>query len=202
MSKYKYALWMVILAIAIISVITYIIYNINKINVLGKVQANVQVNTEKIDYSKTDNKDTINEIISTNTTETTKISPNAIIIFNKYYKSCKHTIIERESITEDMVNLNQTEFKKLYSDWEIEKFSSTEITLYKEYDGECGEHYLVKENNGYISIYKVLSNNDLQLIEDTQISTNCLPDMDVKGLKEGVSLVGKDELNAYIENFE
>lgn len=101
-----------------------------------------------------------------------------------------------------MVNLTVEEFMDLYSDWTLKSFTSDEIILYKEIDDECGEHYVVKTLDGNIAIYKINNENNLDLIEKTEISIKYLPQIDVENLERGVSLVGKEELNAYIENFE
>lgn len=202
MGKYKYAIWITIISAIIIGVMTFIIYNLNKTAPSKESkEQNIQVNQMNMQYLNT-NQQEKNETIKTSSIEETKISPNAIIIFNKYYKECQHTITKREDITNDMVNLTKSEFQKLYSDWKITSFENNKIELYKEFDGECGEHYLVKENNGYISIYKTDLSGNITLIKNTEISTNCLPDVDIEKLKSGVSLIGKEELNSYLENFE
>ena len=41
-----------------------------------------------------------------------------------------------------LVNKTQEDLKEKYEDWNIEKFSDTEIILSKEEEGECGEHYI------------------------------------------------------------
>lgn len=201
MNRYKY----VIITIAIISVIVagavLIIYNIRKADTQkGEEILGNSVNNERV-YAKV-NENVTNTIIETNSKNGEKISPNAIIIFNKYYKKCRHLIKTRENVSEEMVNINEEEFQKLYSDWEIKQFNNDEIILYKEFEGECGEHYVLKENNGFISIYRIESNGDLVLIEKTEIATQYLPQVDLDKLKEGITLTGKEELNSYIEDFE
>lgn len=201
MDKYKY----VIITIAIISVIVagavLIIYNIRKADTQkGAETLENSVNNERV-YAKV-NENIAKTIIETNSKNGEKISPNAIIIFNKYYKKCGHLIKTRENVSEEMVNINEEEFQELYSDWEIKQFNKDEIILYKEFEGECGEHYLLKENNGFISIYRIESNGDIVLIEETEISTQYLPQVDLDKLKEGITLTGKEELNSYIEDFE
>ena len=199
MRKYKYALILVIASIVVIGLTTIVLFNIKKSDTQKGSQIAVNtVNNENKIFSVGNEE----KVVITNSNGEEKISPNAIIIFNKYYKQCNHTIIDRENITNEMVNLTQEEFKNLYSDWQIKSFASNQITLYKEFEGECGEHYVVKAENGSIVIYKITSNDELELIEDTEISTQYLPQIDLDNLNQGVTLVGKEELNAYIENFE
>lgn len=202
MSKKRYSILIILLTIIIVVLTTVIIYNIEKVNAIKESKVKAELQNVSISNSNQEKIKNNEEVIKTNNAQEVKISPNALITFNKYYKSCKHTIISREDVNTNMVNLTKEEFEKLYSDWKITKFTSTDIELYKEFEGECNEHYIVKEEDGVIAIYKQKSNNEMELIEKTEISTNCLPQMDLNQLKEGVKLVGQEELNGYLENFE
>lgn len=197
MKKYYYAIMVGIAVIIIVLLTTVVLFNIRKANVK---YGNQTLENTAVEEDKAIEKIN-NEVVHTNSWEE-KISPNAIIIFNKYYKKCDHTSVTRENVTKEMVNLTVDEFMNLYSDWTLKSFNSDEIILYKEIDDECGEHYVVKILDDNIAIYKINNENDLELIEKTEISIKYLPQIDVEDLERGVSLVGKEELNAYIENFE
>lgn len=196
MKKYYYAIIVGIAVIIIVLLATVVLFNIRK--------ANVKYGNQTLENTPVEENNTIernNEVVRTNSWSE-KISPNAIIIFNKYYKKCDHTSVTRENVTNEMVNLTVEEFMDLYSDWTLKSFTSDEVILYKEIDDECGEHYVVKTLDNNIAIYKINNENKLDLIEKTEISIKYLPQIDVENLERGVSLVGKEELNAYIENFE
>ena len=79
-----------------------------------------------------------------------KVSPNASIILKKHYKNCGHTTKDYAAVPEELVNKTEEEVKNIYSDWRLQGFSPNEIVLYKEVDGICNEHYLVKEIDGVI----------------------------------------------------
>lgn len=146
------------------------------------------------------------EIISDNITLTNsqeiKISPNAIIVFSKFYSGCGHTVKSKEKVSINMVNMLESEFCNLYSDWKINKFTSDKIELSKNFDGNCDEHFLVKSNNEYIEIYSIHDDNSLELYKKTDIAVKYLTDDDIAELKEGITIYGKNNLNAYIESFE
>ena len=96
----------------------------------------------------------------------------------------------------------EEEIQKQYSDYEIQNFSSNEITLYQERDGSCGEHYLVKDNEGVITIYKILEDGSLEEEEKTQITTEYLPETDKINMETGIKVNGKQDLNRLLEDFE
>ena len=131
-----------------------------------------------------------------------KISPNCLITLKKFYKSCRHSLNEYKTISQELVNKTQNELQDIYKDWKIEKYSSTEIVLYREYEGECGEHYILREHNGRIAIYKKDENNKEILFEQTEIATDYLTEADKIEIKNGIHINGKESLNQLIEDFE
>lgn len=143
---------------------------------------------------------------TTNTVETSatdaNISPNAIIIKKTYYEACDHLIRETSDIPEKLVNKTEEDVEKMYSDWKIEEFSPTQIILYKSENGNCGEHYFVQDHNGVIGIYITDEYGIKTLQEDTEISTQYLPEEDVSDLKAGIEIIGKTNLTEFLEDYE
>lgn len=132
----------------------------------------------------------------------TKVSPNAKLIIKKYYKECGHNTEEIKNVTNDMVNKNKKEVELLYPDYNIEKFLNNEIVLKKEEEGQCDEHYIIRDENNNIVIYKVLNDGAEEVYQNTGISTEYLPETDRINLKSGVKVFGIENLNSIIEDFE
>ncbi len=160
--------------------------------------------SEKIEDDCTKEYEELNEssnILETNSNEE-KISPNCLITLKRHYDKCGHTTKEYIDISDDLVNKTKEDIKDKYPTWEIEKFSSGEIILYKECSGECDEHYILKENEGKINIYKINENQQEELYETTEISVDYLTEEDKKNIKDGIKVNGKENLNQLIEDFE
>lgn len=141
------------------------------------------------------------ETEETNATEE-KVSPNANLVLKKRYEDCGHTTKEIVEIPPEMVNKTQEEIEKEYPEFQLEGFSAHEVILLKEEKGYCKEHYMVKEKEGKLAIYTLDEKETPTLKEETEIATEYLPEEDLKMLKEGVKLYGKEQLNSYIEDFE
>ena len=131
-----------------------------------------------------------------------KVSPNAVIVKKIYYKACDHLIRKVEDIDDELVNKQEDDVKTKYSDWELENFSPNQITLYKTSNGNCGEHYFVQEHNGVIGIYNTDEYGVKTLKEDTEISTQYLPESDLQNLKAGVEIIGYTKLIEFLEDYE
>ncbi len=141
------------------------------------------------------------ELVTT-ASEEEKTSPNCLFIFKTYYKKCEHIKVEREKITETMVNKTREDLETIYKNWNIVTFRNNEVLFYKEEEGSCGEHYLLKELEGKIAIYNIDEQNNLNLYEETEILTNYLPEEDINRLKQGIRVEGKDKLNQALEDYE
>ena len=153
------------------------------------------------DVKLADNANEINELVTTSLNEV-KISPNAIIKYQTKYMQCGHVVEESQNVPEYMVNLNEAETKERCSNYEIKQFNADEVILYKEEEGICKEHYILRDYNGYIAIYRLESDGKETLQEITGIVTSYLPEIDIERLNIGIRVNGKQELNQLIEDFE
>lgn len=134
--------------------------------------------------------------------EDEKISPNATVVFKTYYDKCSHTKEETETISDELVNMNKKEIVEKYAEWSIEKFSKDEIVLLKNKDEYCGEHYILKEKNGYIVVYNLDEKEEEKLYMTTSIPIEYLPQTDKHALSKGLYVYGNQELNEMLQDFE
>ena len=191
---------LIVVIIAIGVVLGIFIYNNNQNN---KNKSNIIENEINIISEKVTD-DCIEEMpeeIET-TSQEEKISPNCLLVLKKYYEECNHTIKEYVDIPQDLVNGTEEDLKKEYPYWQIEKYSSSEIILYKEFNSNCGQHFVVKEDEGKITVYKINENNEQEIYEKTEISVEYLSETDKSKISEGIRVNGIEELNQLLEDFE
>ena len=161
-----------------------------------------KVSDEKIEDDCTDEYQEIQEeMLQANSTEE-KISPNCFITMKKTYNKCGHTTSEYIAIPKELVNKAKEDLEEKYAGWTIDKFSDTQIVISKKEEGECGEHYIVKDKEGKVVIYKLLEDGTENEYEVTDISTEYITDTDKINMKNGIKVNGKQELNQLIEDFE
>ena len=196
MSKFKIVL-ISIFTIALIILTSAVVYQNIKYDKLAKEEEKV---TDECIY---ENKEIENDIDEIKVSETeTKVSPNAELVMKKYYKECGHTTEEKRNVANDMVNKTQEEIEKLYPDYKVESFFNNKIVLIKEEEGQCDEHYIVRDENSNIMIYKILSDGKEEIYQNTGISTEYLPETDKISLRDGIKVFGRENLNSIIEDFE
>ena len=140
---------------------------------------------------------------SVNTTYVeTVVSPNAELTITENFKKCGHTITKKEEVPREIINLNEEKVKEFYSGWNLDSFSSDEIAISKEYNQICGEHYILRESDGYISISAKNDIGEYIFKALTDISVQYLPEADLKNLEKGIEIVGRENLNKFLEDFE
>ncbi len=199
-------IWMIIpiiLVILIGIVVGRLIYNnngklANKNNI---IQNEINIVSEKVTDDCIEEYQEVQEEIATNSQEE-KISPNCLLILKKYYDECNHTINEYVDVPQDLVNGTEEDLKKEYPYWQIEKYSNNEIILYKEFNSNCGQHFVLREDEGKITVYKINENNEEEIYEKTEISVEYLSETDKSKISEGIKVNGIEELNQLLEDFE
>ncbi len=194
--KKVYIIIMVI-ALLLLLGISFAIFTNNKDNTLDSNMIEDKQLAEEQDI----NNNVVN-IVETSSAENDNILPSASIIKKTYYKGCDHIIKEIEDVDIELVNKNEKEIKEKYPNWDLQGYSREEIVLYKEEEGFCNEHYVLKEHNGVIAIYTVNENGKETLKNDTEIQTQYLPEIDIENLRKGIYLIGKEALNSALEDYE
>ena len=195
---------MIIVAILLIASTIYSIYAI--------ISSDNEIEEEEEEETKTYISETIEDecteeyIESQNATTVSsteeKVSANAILILKKYFTKCEHTINEYVELPQEMVNMTEKEVKEQYPDWEVIGFTSDKITLYKEIDDECEEHFKLRVEDGKVVVYIVNKDGTESVYEKTNISSEYLTETDLINMQDGLEIYGKEELNKIIEDFE
>ena len=200
--------WIIILVVAIIiiGIISGLaIYNKNAKPKNNIVENEINKVSEKVTDECTEEYEELERQakldIETNSSEE-KISPNCLITLKRYYNECQHTINEYIDVPQNLVNGTQEDLGKEYPNWEIQKYSSNEIILYREFDSNCGQHFILRNDNGKITIYKINEEMQEEVYEKTEISVEYLTEKDKVEIQNGIRVNGVEELNQLLEDFE
>lgn len=193
----KKVLWLfLVLAIVIgffVGKYLYIKENNNENEVVGENIAGTKVNTVNI----------IENVDVPTSTKDEKISVNTKIVQQLYYNKCNHMIETVMKDTTKYINMTEDMLKKEFPNWEIKEFTSEKVVLYREEEDFCNEHFLVKDVDGYVTIYTLNASNEvLEILKTTDIATKYLTDADKSSLKDGITIYTEKNLNKLIEDFE
>ena len=88
-------------------------------------------------------------------------------------------------------------------EWEdYEKYINEKIEEVSNNMAEDDTHYILKDVLGYIEVYYLDEENQEYLYKKTTIPTSYLAQEDIDSLKNGIEVVGIEELNKRLEDFE
>ena len=173
---------------------------------LHKLSNIEEKNAFEAEYTKLETANVIKnaqDILEETSSIQTKTSPNTKIIEKKYYCDCNHLIEEKKEIKETLINKTEAEFKINYIGWEIQKFTTNEIIVYKEIYDYCNQHYILKDVEGEIIVYALDKyDKERETVRETGIETKYLAEIDVENLKKGIKVYSNKELNQLLEDFE
>ncbi len=185
--------------ILVISSVCFVM-NINKKN---NVEPESKVYTSEVIKDEcTDEYEVEQQNVSTVYSTEEKVATNAILILKKYYSKCEHTINEYVELPQEIVNMTKEQVQAHYPDWEVIGFETGKVTLYREFDDVCGEHFKLKIEDGKVVVYIVNSDGSESVYEKTNISSEYLTETDLINMQNGLEVYGKEELNQIIEDFE
>ena len=63
-------------------------------------------------------------------------------------------------------------------------------------------HFVLREDEGKITVYKINENNEEEIYEKTEISVEYLSETDKGKISDGIKVNGIEELNQLLEDFE
>ena len=195
----KIKILVIILITISIIMLSYILFWKEEVNNSGTGSNNYV--SELVEDECTEEYEEMQKVAVVSVTEE-KLSANAILILKKYYDKCEHTINEYVELPPELVNMTEQEVQAEYPEWEVIGFEKGKLTLNKEFDDVCGEHFKLKIEDGKVVIYIINSDGTESIYEKTNISSEYLTETDLLNMQDGLEIYGKEELNQIIEDFE
>lgn len=171
--------------------------------VVGKRLATVPKNIEEINQKEAKLPDYPDmEILK----ENDKISPNAMLEKRIHYSSCNHVVTKIDPIGQEFINMSKQEFIEYmannHSDKRLISYSDKKITIGVNKNHLCEKHYIIGEEKGKISIFKIDENGERvldKIFYDYPISL--LMEIDQEKIIEGIVIDSEEELSEVLENF-
>ena len=173
MKMNKVIISMITIIVVILGIIAAIFlmkpYTKNNKNIVEIGQTQTSENSITIE----NNNQIENSVKQTNTSEE-KISPKAFVTYKIKYEKCGHETSQYREIPEELVNKTREEIECFYNDWKVVTYDKLQILLYREEEGTCNEHYIIKEKDGYIAIYTIDEKGKLGTVKKGIKLSNCL----------------------------
>ncbi|HAZ37110.1 MAG TPA: hypothetical protein DCY71_04580 [Clostridiaceae bacterium] len=179
---------LLIISIVVITFVTSYIYTFKRTNDKEASEiAKTKVNAETLnnDY----------KIVINNNTKITKI--------NRYTMGMVFEKKTEEKPDSNLIGMDKDEAEKYFKNigYLMIEFTSKDVILVREKNSWCPGTFVVKDNEGYITIYDVDNNSNLIFKENTNMSTNMLPEVDKNEVIKGKTYETMDEVKSLISEY-
>lgn len=132
-----------------------------------------------------------------------KISESAIVNWDYEYKMCCHHIFIQCQIDENMVGLTFSQLQETYPEVRIVSYDADKLTLKKTFDCYCPEHFILKQYNKQLAIFRTAFGTAKQEVYiEVPISFDEIDYDERKVLSVGKVFNGLDDIESYLENIE
>ncbi len=135
--------------------------------------------------------------------EVSKTEGNWILTLERTYTICKHTITDEMPMGTRYVGKTSEELSLAYPLWQLVEFTPEKVMFTVDIDGYCPEHYVIKEEDGYLVVYRPEKETGaLYPVEKTGISYDRLtPDMQDK-VDIGLAVDTIEDVEYLMEDWE
>lgn len=129
------------------------------------------------------------------------LTPNTQLIFKTTYNSCGHSIEKSAQASKDEINMSAEQLKAKYPNWELTAFSPPVVEMSRRIAAYCPGHYIIGQENGYITIYVYDEDGNKIVQERTEITVSTLTPEDQQALQAGIVADTEDQKEQTIEGF-
>ncbi len=126
---------------------------------------------------------------------------NAVLVKRTIYKVCGHNIDQKSMLPKEQQEFTLEQFKELYSEYNIEKFSPEEIIISKQLNLKCPNHFIVKEKDGKVAVLYQIPVGGISVKEITNIDVSNLSITDQERLRLGIIINSNEKLAEILEDF-
>lgn len=129
----------------------------------------------------------------------------AIVVGMNIYQKQETANLSNE--TQEQFIVAEVGNEEIYDDCtdEMEYMENEEtktLQVNSNYKKEDEEKYILRDDNGLITVYKINKDGEEEEYDATDISTEYLTKEDQESLKNGITVLGLENMNQLLEDFE
>ncbi|MFI3173747.1 MAG: hypothetical protein R3Y53_00925 [Bacillota bacterium] len=129
------------------------------------------------------------------------LQPHSEIVYEYLYTKDNITKAVEQVVEPFVVGMSQEELEDVFLDWQVVSFSEEEVVLRKSIQGKSDEVYVIGQIDGYIATFYEDENKVMRLMEVTQIPLSILPEYEQRQLREGIFILGEENLLKLMADF-
>ncbi|NLA84561.1 MAG: hypothetical protein GX854_08610 [Clostridiales bacterium] len=130
-----------------------------------------------------------------------KTTDKTLIKLERHYTACSHLLTEEHPIENRYAGRTEGELAAIFPNWQLRSFTSEKVVFRILIDGYCPDHFIIKEEGGYLVIFRPDKDTGIPLaVEATTVPLDRLSyDMQEKAA-EGIVADSIEEVEQIMEN--
>lgn len=129
------------------------------------------------------------------------LNENYKVKYITLFTICGHRIEREIDLPSVFIGLNEKEFMEKNTGWDLIEINYNTITLKRDIDTYCPQHFIIGLDGPYIAIYVYNEDGERILKERTDISIDTLTPEDQAILDSGIVADTEDDLEQKLEGF-
>ena len=135
--------------------------------------------------------------------DTARISASAVVTWDYVYSMCGHHVYVEKHIDKSLAGLTFSALKEALPDVRVISFDTEQLVLQKTFDCYCPSHYILKQHEDALAVYRTSPGTDEQYIYlDIQIPFSTLTPDQQQVLSVGRVFGSLSDLEHYLEDIE
>lgn len=127
---------------------------------------------------------------------------NVIAKYVDIYSECDHEMDTSEQYYNSTLNIVKDIAKDKHQEYSLSEESGNILVFERVYKGKCPNHFLVKIEDEFLSIYRINYQGEYELYQQTEIASEFLREGLQEKLQDGIYVDGLSELFMLLEDIE
>lgn len=135
--------------------------------------------------------------------EASRTGDDSTMVLERLYTTCNHVLIEEHPMESRYTGKTEQELAAAFPGWNLKHFSTDRVVFGIRIEGFCPDHYIIKEEGGFLVIFRPDKDTGLPLVlEATNIPFDRLSLEMQEEIIGGIVVDSIEEVEQLLENWE
>lgn len=131
-----------------------------------------------------------------------RTEPQSKLYFERFYTKCGDLLTEETHMAYTHAGKTREDMLLAYPTWKLTEFAKDKVVFRKDIDGYCPMHYIIKNNNGYLAVYRSLKETgELYIENELDIRFDWLDSRTQQEIRKGLVVDTAEEVEKLVENW-
>ncbi len=131
-----------------------------------------------------------------------RLENQSVLIFERHYAKCNDVLSDESAMTHFHLGKTRADMELAYPRWRLTDFTPEKVVFRKEIDGYCPMHYIIKEKEGYLAVYRShKETGELYIEDELNVRFDWLERDVQEQIRNGLVVDTAEEVEQLVENW-